>query len=201
MMDRLSSDAAARYEHLVWLDADAVVLDMGRKLHELLAQYPQEVVCAEDCSAASLINTGVLALRPSDYVRRLCEDALLFPQHARVLLCYGSRFCKPPLPRRCTRLQTHSLCPLRRTGPDGVVSLDGVLSSAHPCKDQGLRPRPGCCPKTDSLQLLGCTGSVHEGQLVGRIGDRLDLLMSVEFLCCTLQMCLLGPPVKFCHLS
>lgn len=74
MMDRLSSDAAARYEHLVWLDADAVVLDMGRKLHELLAQYPQEVVCAEDCSAASLINTGVLALRPSDYVRRLCEE-------------------------------------------------------------------------------------------------------------------------------
>lgn len=69
-----SEELTAQYEHFVWLDADAAVLDTSQRLHELLAGYSQEVVCGEDCSATSLINTGVLALRTGLYALELCRE-------------------------------------------------------------------------------------------------------------------------------
>jgi hypothetical protein len=60
---------------LVWIDADAVVIDHAKTLQELLSRAAGRELCiGEDASTCCLINTGVLAVRVCDWSTELWNE-------------------------------------------------------------------------------------------------------------------------------
>eukprot|EP00965_Chrysotila_dentata_P217528 6190051-Pleurochrysis_carterae.AAC.1 len=66
--------------HLLWIDADAVVLRQERRIEELLGQYGKsacgaaDLLIGEDLTPACLVNAGVLLIRVSQWSRELWAD-------------------------------------------------------------------------------------------------------------------------------
>ena len=60
---------------LVWIDADAVVIDHDKTLQQLLSRAAGRELCiGEDASTCCLINTGVLAVRICDWSAELWNE-------------------------------------------------------------------------------------------------------------------------------
>lgn len=64
------------YSHIMWIDADAVVVDHSKKVEELieLAGRHTELIVAEDMTPCCLLNAGVLIIRCSPWSRALWSD-------------------------------------------------------------------------------------------------------------------------------
>ena len=62
--------------HLLWIDADAVVINHDKRFEELWADLPAniELLIGEDVTLASLINAGVFSIRVSPWSLALWED-------------------------------------------------------------------------------------------------------------------------------
>ena len=62
--------------HLLWIDADAVVVRSGARLEELWSRLPDsiELLIGEDVTPACLVNAGVLGVRVSAWSAALWSD-------------------------------------------------------------------------------------------------------------------------------
>lgn len=68
-----SAGWAAQLDYLVWMDADAVVLDWGLRIEALAARYPQAhlLVSAEHAGSTTMMNSGVIIVRNSLWTRQV----------------------------------------------------------------------------------------------------------------------------------
>lgn len=61
-------------EFLVWLDGDAIVLDLGLKIEEVGKQYPQaDFICSADIRQG-LLNSGFLVMRNTKWLRNFVKE-------------------------------------------------------------------------------------------------------------------------------
>ena len=61
-------------EYLVWMDGDAIVLDMGLKIEEVGKQYPQaDFICSADIRQG-LLNSGFLVMRNTKWLRNFVKE-------------------------------------------------------------------------------------------------------------------------------
>lgn len=60
-------------EFLVWVDADAIVLDLGMRIEVIAAQYPLSQLIASADVRQGLINSGFLILRNSAWTRNFLD--------------------------------------------------------------------------------------------------------------------------------
>ncbi len=80
MILRCLEEAKTRgYSHIVWIDADAVVLDPKSPLSLFLtdpadSNWVPDLIIAEDMTLASMLNTGVMIVRVSEWSRNLWKD-------------------------------------------------------------------------------------------------------------------------------
>ena len=83
LLDELARSGAVRtdtetapYTHLMWIDADAVVVDHSNRVEELIALGGRsaQLVVAEDMTPCCLLNAGVLIIRNSAWSRALWSE-------------------------------------------------------------------------------------------------------------------------------
>jgi len=63
--------------YLMWIDADAFVIDHSKKVEEIVLEHSpggHELIIAEDSSKCCLLNTGVLIVRVCDWSRELWSE-------------------------------------------------------------------------------------------------------------------------------
>ncbi|CAD7922587.1 unnamed protein product [Amoebophrya sp. A120] len=70
--DRIEQDQ--EYEYLVWLDADAVVVDFQKSLEKIVQNADhKDLIIAEDMHSGNLVNCGVILIKNSDWSRNLWD--------------------------------------------------------------------------------------------------------------------------------
>ena len=99
-------------EYFVWLDADAIVLDMGLKIEEVGKQYPQaDFICSADIRQG-LLNSGFLVMRNTKWLRAFVKEVtshminpnfLHFTDLSYIRLVVGSCGQKCEVRSRCIR--------------------------------------------------------------------------------------------------
>jgi hypothetical protein len=73
----ISTDTGtSEYTHLMWIDADAVIVDHSKRVEELIALGGRstELTVAEDMTPCCLLNAGVLIIRSSAWSRALWSE-------------------------------------------------------------------------------------------------------------------------------
>ena len=60
-------------DYLIWMDADAVPLNMSLRLEQLAAAHPQAHILASKDSS-SMINTGVMIIKNSEWALKFLRD-------------------------------------------------------------------------------------------------------------------------------
>jgi len=63
-------------DYLMWVDADLIFLDMNMRLEKVVAQYPRShmLVSAEHAGSSTLINSGAILVRNSNWSRSFLSD-------------------------------------------------------------------------------------------------------------------------------
>ena len=137
-------------EWLVWIDADAVFVDLSKPLLEILSQRSQgrELVIGEDSSTCCLVNTGVVAVRVCDWC------AALWAQVWEQRRFFSTYFYEQSALLKCLKLRHegldlvspfHSFIP---GGPGEAVKLfphTCVLPMAAWNSNVDEEGAPGCC--------------------------------------------------------
>ena len=83
-------DGWARHlEWLVWLDADAIVLDMDLRIEKIVASYPYAnvLMSAEHAGSSTLVNSGAVIVRNTPWTRTFLHTWWTFKNRKLYVSC------------------------------------------------------------------------------------------------------------------
>ncbi|CAJ1365804.1 unnamed protein product [Effrenium voratum] len=155
--------AEGQHSHVLWVDADAVVIDQAKTLDSFIQEAEgRDLIIQEDLSAECRVNCGVMILRRSKWssclLRLLWEGNLSRRHHCkpyyeqsalvRLLIEAGElesrpqqRLQRPALsPKVCIlpqrRLQTNRLREVQLDGPERSFIFHPLFASEHFAEDK-----------------------------------------------------------------
>ncbi|OQR96019.1 hypothetical protein ACHHYP_17310 [Achlya hypogyna] len=118
--------------YLMWIDADAVVIDHSRPAQELIAVAEhRDLIISEDINPCCLVNTGVLLVKVSDWSRALWEEVWTMRKYFDVFFYEQSALL------RCLKKRDEGLVDVRPFhsfvpgGPSGLKLFPHVAVTPH----------------------------------------------------------------------
>ena len=99
---------ARHLDWVVWIDADAIVLDMNLRIEEVVAPYPEAhlLVSAEHAGSSTLINSGVVIVKNSAWSRAFLKEwwtfksRTLYSDQEQFDLLYKAKYAELGLDRK-----------------------------------------------------------------------------------------------------